>query len=128
MDKYKVLLVSLFLISTIAASTITLPDVAAHNPPSKIPTYAFISVSPNPVGAGQTTTVILWLDITIIGAGVTNNIRFHNYELTITKPDGTTETKTWPIVSDTTSQALLYTHPSGQLHSRVPLSGQTYMD
>jgi hypothetical protein len=119
---------ALILIATFAVSLIPLPNVAAHSPPWQIPTYAFISVSPNPVGVGQTTTVILWLDITIIGAGVTNDIRFHNYELTITKPDGTTETKTWPIVSDTTScQSLLYTPTQAGNYTFVfHYPGQTY--
>ena len=39
-----------------AASTSLMPKVSAHNPGYQIPTYAYISVHPNPIGVGQTLT------------------------------------------------------------------------
>ncbi len=50
-------------------------------------TSSFMSVSPNPVGIGQTLLVNLWLE------PPTQYQRFFSgYTVTITKPDGTTET------------------------------------
>jgi outer membrane protein assembly factor BamB len=54
------------------------------------------------VGVGQTVAVVMWIDDPLPGATVTNDIRRHGYTLTITKPDGTAETHTWAIVSDST--------------------------
>ncbi len=48
---------------------------------------AFMSVSPNPIGIGQTILVNLWMDPPI------NTNRFYSgYSVTITKPDGNIET------------------------------------
>ncbi|MGD6852769.1 MAG: PQQ-binding-like beta-propeller repeat protein [Candidatus Bathyarchaeia archaeon] len=75
----------------------------AHTPAWEIPTFAFINVSPDPVGVGQYVNVIMWLDKVPNAAAYTNDIRLHNYKLTITTPSGHTETKTWDVVIDTTS-------------------------
>jgi len=100
----------LFLWICLITSMLMIPNANAHTPEWQIPTYAYISVAPNPIGVGQTASIVLWLDITMINAGVQNDIRFHNFELTITKPDGTNETKKWEVVSDTaSSQFLQYT-------------------
>jgi hypothetical protein len=72
--------------------------VQAHDPPWELPTHAYISVSPNPIGVGQEALVIFWLDRTIQGTAITNNIRYRDYQLTITAPDGTVQTQTWDIV------------------------------
>ena len=71
----------------------------------------------------------MWLDKTITGALMTgNNIRFHNYKLTITAPDGTTTTKTWEIVQDTTSsQSYTFTpNQVGTYNFTFDFPGQTY--
>jgi hypothetical protein len=95
--------IALFLTLAMFASLILIPVANAHDPPWEIPTYAYITAVPNPVGVGQTTLIYMWLDRTIDGAAADNDVRFHNYKLTITKPDGTTETKTWDVVWDSTS-------------------------
>jgi hypothetical protein len=97
---------TLLMISYIAP--MILPTASAHDPIWKIPTYAYINAAPNPVGVGQQTTIVVWIDKVLDGASVTNNIRFQDYKLTITKPDGKIETITWDTVTDTTSSA--YTH------------------
>jgi hypothetical protein len=74
-----------------------------HDPVWQIPTYAFILASPDPVGVGQYVHVIMWLDKPKVGAAIGNDIRFHDFKLTITKPDGKTETQTWSIIQDPTS-------------------------
>jgi len=80
-------------------------SVTAHTPPWIFTTHAFISAAPNPVGVGQQTLIFVWQDYTIQGNQIDNTIRFRNYQLTITKPDGTNETRTWPVVTDTTASA-----------------------
>ncbi len=97
------ILIALFLMLTMAVSLVALPPASAHTPKWEIPTYAFVQPVPNPVGVGQPVHVFMWLDKVIAGALPTNDIRFHDYELTITAPDGTTETKTWDVVWDSTS-------------------------
>jgi hypothetical protein len=106
MDKNKTAtLFALSLMFAMAVSLVALPAVNAHTPAWEISTHAYISVAPNPVGVGQQVLIVVWLDQVIVGVGLTNNIRFHDYKLTITKPDETTEIIEWPIVSDPTSSA-----------------------
>ena len=38
------------------------PNASAHTPAWEIPTFAFINVSPDPVGVGQPVAVVVWLD------------------------------------------------------------------
>ena len=59
------------------------------NPDVTVITYAFLSVSPNPVGIGQSVLVNIW---TTPAAHAT--VYASNYKVTITKPDGTVETLT----------------------------------
>jgi hypothetical protein len=79
---------------------------SAHTPAWEITTFAYIHVAPNPVGVGQVTNVLMWVDKTMGGwgaASAANDVRMHDYKLTITDPDGKTETKTWDVIWDTTS-------------------------
>ncbi|MCW4000096.1 MAG: PQQ-binding-like beta-propeller repeat protein [Candidatus Bathyarchaeota archaeon] len=83
---------------------VLLPTTTAHDPAWDIPTYAFINVSPNPVGVNQKVSVLMWLDKTFDPSiALTNDWRFHNYNLTITFPDGHIETEIFETVIDTTS-------------------------
>jgi outer membrane protein assembly factor BamB len=104
--KAKAIAIALFLIFAMAVSIVAIPTANARDPPIDIKTFAFINVAPNPVGVGQEADVIMWVDKTPGGrnaAAAANDIRFHDYKLTITDPDGDTEIKTWDIVWDTTS-------------------------
>jgi len=60
-SKTKTSIIALIMIFAMAASLIVLPAVNAHDPPLSWPTYAFISVAPNPIGVGQTANVNFWL-------------------------------------------------------------------
>ena len=98
----------LLLLATMAVSMLALPTV---NAPDYI-TFAYIHVSPNPIGVGQDAFVVVWIDKTMAGVAVTNNYRFQNYSVIVTKPDNTTERLMWDpdgnepyIVSDPTSSA-----------------------
>jgi hypothetical protein len=103
-------LIALFLLFAMTVSLFALPAATAHTPAWTITSYAYIVPAPNPVGVNQQVAIVMWIDTPLPGAAVTNDIRRHDYTLTITDPDGNIETKTWGIVDDTTStQAYLYT-------------------
>ena len=109
-NKLTTIFIALLLSAIVGFSTILLPTATAHNPPVTVPTYAFLVVNPNPVGVGQHVNIVMWAGLVLPGAAVTNDVRFHDYKLVITDPDGQVETKTWSIIMDTTStQFLQYT-------------------
>jgi hypothetical protein len=102
-NKTKAIAIAIFFSLSMAASTMLIPSASAHTPKWTIPTYAYIIVSPNPIGVGQKAYVIMWLDKLFDGADPTNNYRFHNYNLIITDPDGTNTTVNFPVITDSTS-------------------------
>ncbi|HUK85970.1 MAG TPA: hypothetical protein VLU95_08910 [Candidatus Acidoferrum sp.] len=95
-------IVTLLMLS-MSASIMLVPTASAHTPPWNIPTYAYIQAVPNPIGVGQQAIIYMWVDKIPDSAEPTNTIRFQNYQLLITAPDGTTQTQTFPIVQDPTS-------------------------
>ena len=102
-NKKVMIAVAIFLLISMSTSTILMPTTSAHTPPWTIISYAYLVASPNPVGVGQTVAIVLWVDSAMVGATVSNDIRRHDYTLTITTPSGAVETKHWDVVSDTTS-------------------------
>ena len=126
--KSKISTIALILVLTISATLVALPVVNAHTPAWSIATFAFINVSPNPIGVNQQLNVLMWLDKVIYGASPENDIRFHDYKLTITKPDDTIETMTFDVCTDTTSsQYLAYTPDKiGTYTFKFEYPGQTY--
>ena len=117
-----------FLVLSIGASMIMMPLANAHTPKWEIPTYAFVLAVPNPVGVGQSTWIYMWIDKTFSGELISNDYRFHNYKLTITKPNGDSEVKTWDICWDTTSsQGFSYTPTEAGTYSlKFEFPGQDY--
>jgi len=113
---------------TISATLAVLPVTNAHDPALEITTFAYVNVAPDPVGLGQQVNVLMWLDKVIYNAAATNDIRFHDYTLTITKPDGTTQTMTFDVCQDTTSsQYTSYTPDQiGTYTFDFEYPGQTY--
>ncbi len=99
----KITVLAFLLVITIGASIAFTPNVTAHTPAWDIPTFAHIFVSINPIGVGQTTHIYLFLTPTYADTLMTNNYRFHNYNLTITAPDGEVTTKIFETIQDTTS-------------------------
>ncbi len=95
--------IALFLMFSMSASMILIPNVNAHTPAWQIPTYAYINVAPNPVGVNQPVHIDMWLSMVLPGAELGNDIRWQNYKLTITAPDGTNTTETFATVSDPTA-------------------------
>jgi hypothetical protein len=126
-NKKGAIAISIILILSMLASTMLVPAVKATTPMS-IPTFAYVSVSPNPVGKGQSVEVIMWLNQVIFAAAFPNQIRFHNYQLTITAPDGTNTTVPFAVVQDTTSNQDYSFTPSatGTYTLTFSFPGQTY--
>jgi hypothetical protein len=74
-------------------------------------TYAFIAANPNPIGVNQPLQVSMWLSDpppTAAGAG---GDRWQGFTVTITKPDGSTETK-GPYNSDAVGGAYFTYYPT----------------
>src|SRR3989304_3410840 len=96
--------ISMILISTIALTLFALPVANAHSDGTvwNFPSYAYLVASPNPAGKGQKVSIVMWVDYPLPSAAVTNDIRRHDYTLTITKPDGKTVTQKWDVLYDTT--------------------------
>ena len=123
------ILIVTLLISTIGASMLLIPTANAHTPKWQIPTWAFVQPVIDPVGVGQSTFIYMWIDKTFgTDTALTNDWRFHNYKLTITLPDGSTEIKTWDTIWDTTSsQSYSYTPPMvGEYKLKFEFPGQDY--
>jgi len=110
-----------------------------------IPTYAYIVSAPGIVGVGQTPLIYMWLDPVYGAAGGTtakvpgngstasaallsNNYRFLNFILTITSPNGTSNTLTFPVISDPTSSQFYRFTPTqvGTYNLTFNYSGQVY--
>jgi outer membrane protein assembly factor BamB len=85
-------LTSLLLVLTIALTLVALPLANAHTPAWTIPTYAYVACSPNTVGVGQYTLIVMWLDKYPATAGGLGGDRWRGFKLDITKPDGSKET------------------------------------
>ncbi|MFB3888444.1 MAG: PQQ-binding-like beta-propeller repeat protein [Candidatus Bathyarchaeia archaeon] len=102
-------IMALFLTLTIATTLVASPAANAHTPPLSLPTYAFLALSPDPVGVGQTVFIVMWLHgppPTALGIG---GDRWHDFTIEITAPDGKTQTL-GPFMSDPTgSTYTLYT-------------------
>jgi outer membrane protein assembly factor BamB len=88
--------ITLFLMFSISFTLVALPLANAHDPPWTIPTYAYLVVEPNPVGVGQTAYISFWLDKVPPTAIANYGIHWHDIEVTVTKPDGHTETIEMP--------------------------------
>ena len=95
------ILIAALLTISIGASTILIQSASAHNPPWSIPTYAYINVAPNPAGQGQTVNIGMWINNPPPDASRTYGDRWQNFKVTVTKPDGSTETL-GPFTSDDT--------------------------
>ncbi len=93
---------AIMLVLTITIPLAVLSTTDAHTPAWNIPSFAYIGAQPSPVGIGQPVAVYMWVDAPLPSSSEANDIRRHDYVLTITKPDGSKETKSWPVIADTT--------------------------
>ena len=88
--------IALILMLTIAVLITYFPIV---NATENVPTYAYLSVRPNPVGVGQTLLVAFWLNFAPPTANGATGDRWQGMTVTVTKPGGTNQTL-GPYASD----------------------------
>ncbi|MCW4018881.1 MAG: PQQ-like beta-propeller repeat protein [Candidatus Bathyarchaeota archaeon] len=93
------------MLSTTAIFFNCLPTVSAAE---DIPTYAYLSIAPNPIGAGQTVSVAMWLNVVppLVTSEGSWAASWDTYTVSITDPSGETETK-GPFTSDSTAYYIL---------------------
>ncbi len=142
--------IAILLTISMVSSLALLPNVSAHNTATdksiwQIPTYAYITAAPDPIGIGQPVHVYMWLDPVFGAAGgssaaigtngstasaalMSNSYRFHNYNYTIVAPDGTVKTTIFPTISDTTSSQYVILVPDqiGTYKLIFSYPGETY--
>ena len=99
MSKIKLATLSLLLLATIALPLLSIPAASAHTPAWQVPTYAYITASPNPVGPNQQTVFVFWMAQPPPSASAKTGDRWTDMTIDVTKPDGTID-HLGPFVSD----------------------------
>jgi len=87
--KKRILTITLILVLT----TLFVLPINSTAAQTEITSYAYMQAIPNPIGVHQTTYITMWVDAPLPDATVDNDIRRHDYTLTITKPDGSSEVR-----------------------------------
>jgi outer membrane protein assembly factor BamB len=105
---------------------LTLSTLMAYVPTAKaadITTYPYLAVNPSIIGVGDYAEVTVWLE----PLPPTDADVFHGFQVTITKPDGTTENR-GPLTSSTVgSQYFVYTPDSvGIYYFQFTYPGETF--
>jgi hypothetical protein len=92
-NRFVTMAFAILLVTLIATSGMfSLRVNAATLPPlTSSPTYAYMDVSPDPVGVGQAIFVSAWLIEFDPMTSVDNGAVWQGYQITVTKPDNTTE-------------------------------------
>jgi hypothetical protein len=92
-NKTTAIVITLLLTLSMAAAITTIPKANATNfPGTTIPTWAYLQVVPNQVGAGQNALMVMWIDKPPPTANGILGDRWVNMTLKITQPDGTIQT------------------------------------
>jgi len=88
-----------------------------------VTTYAYLSINPNPIALGEYTVINVWLE----PIPPTANDVFHGFMVTITKPDGTVETRGPLVSSPIGSQYFVYTPDQvGSYTFKMTYPGETF--
>jgi outer membrane protein assembly factor BamB len=83
---FSVAIISLLTISALAVAT---PQTQGHTPGWSIPTWAYLSTTPNhQAGVGETVLLVMWLNTIPPTAGGTGGDMFHGFKIDVTAPDG----------------------------------------
>ncbi len=126
-NKSLAILIAIILVSSSAFTLVSLPTAKAHTPPWSIQTTAYLSAEPNPVGVGQQMEIVMALNWVWPGALIQNDIRPHNFTLTITKPDGNTEVSSYDPYDSGSSRFILYTpNQVGNYTLKFDYPGEVY--
>ena len=89
MKKTNKSLTSIVLVLLFASSAFIVMQTAnAHSPSWNIPTYAYLSASPNTVGVGQYTVLIMWLNTVVPTSGGVGGDAWRNWYINVTDPEG----------------------------------------
>ena len=120
--------IAMILILTASAFVASFPAANAHTPPWSVSTYAYLNVEPNPIGIGQTVQVTFWLDKVPPTANTIWGDRW-NLTVTVTKPDGTTQTL-GPFRSDDVGGSYTAFAPAqvGTYYFQMSFAGQTLVN
>jgi hypothetical protein len=137
--EFAVALVLLLVIGIVAS----LPVASAHSPPWKVPRFAYITGSPNPIGLKQTALIVFWVNTYPPTAEGAYGDRWTNFVVSVTKPDGTSEslgpftsdpvgsgyaqytpqqTGTYKFVFSCSDQVITGKNPAGQIYPGKTLS------
>jgi outer membrane protein assembly factor BamB len=90
-NKTMTISIAILLMISMVGSMMLIPSTNAHSPPWTISTYAYIVVSPNPVGVGQTAYVNFWIDKVPPASIGSWGVMWHNFKVTVTDPSGQTK-------------------------------------
>jgi hypothetical protein len=82
----------------------------------------------NPVGVGQQVYIVMFTTWALPGAAIGNDIRFHNFKLTITTPNGSKEVRNYPVVPDSGGSVFTFYTPTeiGTYSLLLEYPGQVY--
>ena len=121
---YKTIVITIALLSILTISVIPLSNVAdAKTYNGTIQTFAFLTAAPNPIGVGQQLFLSMWIDKVPNTATGIGGDRWQNMKITVTKPDGTTETS-WTLHCRRSRRRsrIIHTNNDWQLHIPNELS------
>jgi hypothetical protein len=110
-NKIVTIVIAIFLMLSMSASIMLIPNASAHSPPQNIQLLAFVNVAPNPIGVDQKVTVDMWLNEPPPTANGPYGDRWTNYTVLVTKPDGTKQTL-GPFTADDTGGTTTYFTPT----------------
>ncbi len=86
-NKTAAISIAIFLMISMGASMLLIPNANAHTPPYQITTYAQVEAMPHPIGVGQSALCYAFLgNAPLPGSAKRNSYRFHNYTVTVTPP------------------------------------------
>jgi outer membrane protein assembly factor BamB len=92
MSKNKITtMIMISMMLTIAFPLFALPTANAHDPVWIIPTYTYLTATPNPVGIGQSVSLVFWLDKYPPTAAGVGGDRV-NFTVTVMAPNGDKKT------------------------------------
>ena len=88
-NKNVTIAIALILMMTLSGTLVSIHTANAQVGVNQtVQTHAYLSIDPNPVGIGQPVTVTFWVEPV-----QPTMDQFHGYNVKITHPDGTTESK-----------------------------------
>jgi hypothetical protein len=103
--------VALILVLAVSMLMASMSTVSANTPPQTHPTWAYIALSPSPVGVGQSVYVIMWVSPNPPTATGYGGDVWRDLKVTITAPDGSTSTL-GPYNADATGSTFASFTPS----------------